>query len=77
MGVSYGINSFYSSGIQAVIQARQQAAQSYNASIGVSTGGGGSMPGSNSLWVTPSGAVVTWGGSLVAGPAAQSTPMTK
>src|SRR3989344_929263 len=77
MGVSYGINSFYSSGIQAVIQARQQAAQSYNASIGVSTGGGGSMPGSNSLWVTPSGAVVTWGGSLDAGPAAQSTPMTK
>jgi len=73
MGVSYGINNAYSTGIQTLIQARQQAAQSYNATLS----GGGSSPNSGSLWVTPSGAVVTWGGSLVSGPAAQSTPMTK
>ena len=50
------------------IQQRQSAAQSYNFSVGASTGGGGGSPSNNSLWVTPSGAVVTWGGGLVAGP---------
>jgi RHS repeat-associated protein len=60
-------------------QSRTSAAQSYNTSVGASTGGGGGgggMPSNNSLWVTPSGAVVTWGGSLVVGPTAQSTPST-
>lgn len=58
-------------------QSRTSAAQSYNTSVGASTGGGGGgIPSNNSLWVTPSGAVVTWGGSLVIGPTAQSTPST-
>jgi hypothetical protein len=30
--------------------------------------GGGGVPSNNSLWVTPSGAVVTFGGQLVAPP---------
>jgi RHS repeat-associated protein len=53
---------------QTSAQSRQQYAQNYNASFGLSTGGGGKAPSSNSLWVTPSGAVVTFGGQLVAGP---------
>lgn len=49
-----------------------------NGLIPINPGGGnGGSPNPGSLWVTPSGAVVTWSGSLVAGPAAQSTPMTK
>lgn len=71
MGVSYGYSGAYSTGAQAVIQARQQATQSYNASLG---GGSGSGPNPNSLWTTPSGAVVNWGGSLIAGPVANTTP---
>ena len=55
-------------GNNVTIQQRQSAAQSYNTSTGASTGGGGSMPSNNSLWVTPSGAMVNWGGGLVAGP---------
>lgn len=51
------------------VQSRAQAVQNYN------TNNGGSTP-QNQLWVTPSGAVVTWGGGLVAGPTAQSTPAT-
>lgn len=58
------------------IGARTTAVQSFNANIGASTGGGGSMPSNNSLWVTPSGAVVTWGGQTVVGPTSQSTPST-
>lgn len=77
MGVSFMIKDAYSIGIQTLIEARQQAAQGYNAAQGASTGGGGTMPSNNSLWVTPSGAVVTWLGQLVVGPAVQSTPMTK
>jgi RHS repeat-associated protein len=54
------------------IQSRQNAVSSYNAAIGgVSSGGGGgggSSPNTNSLWVTPSGAVVNWGGQLISGP---------
>jgi RHS repeat-associated protein len=50
------------------IKSRQEFVQNYNSSMGYSTGGGGSMPSNNSLWTTPSGAVVTWGGSLVSGP---------
>ncbi len=53
---------------QTSAQSRQQYVQNYNASFGLSTGGGGKAPNSNSLWVTPSGAVVTFGGQLVAGP---------
>jgi hypothetical protein len=49
------------------IQTRQAAANSINSSAGLS--GGGSRPPSNSsVWVTPSGAVVTFGGQLVAPP---------
>ena len=53
---------------QTSVQSRQQFVQSYNSSFGLSTGGGGGAPSSNSLWVTPSGAVVTFGGQLVAPP---------
>jgi RHS repeat-associated protein len=55
------------------VQTRQAAAQSINTSTGNSTsgsGGGGSAPSNNSLWITPSGAVVTFGGQLVAPPPA-------
>lgn len=47
-------------------QSRQQAVQNYNSTFGLSTGGGGGAPSNSSLWVTPSGAVVTFGGQLVA-----------
>jgi RHS repeat-associated protein len=56
-------------------QARVSAANSFNAAIGSGSGGGG-QPSNNSLWVTPSGAVVTWGGQLIIGPTAQTTPTT-
>ena len=67
MGISYGINSIYSSGIQALTQ----AVQSYNSNISPnfsasSHNGGSSL--ANTHWVTPSGAVVTWEGQLVSGP---------
>ena len=52
-------------------------AKSSNGGGGGGSSGGSSMPSSNSLWVTPSGAVVTWGGSLVVGPVANSTPQSK
>jgi hypothetical protein len=38
------------------VQARREAASSYNSSTGA-TGSGGGAPSNNSLWVTPSGAV--------------------
>ena len=54
---------------QTSTQGRQQFAQTYNASFGLSTGGsGGKAPNNNSLWVTPSGALVTFGGQLFAPP---------
>jgi RHS repeat-associated protein len=61
------------------VQQRSSAASTINSTLGLSTvgGGGGSGPNPNSLWTTPSGAVVTWGGSLVVGPTANSTPATK
>ena len=43
------------------IQSRTQAVSSLNAATGASTP-------QSQLWTTPSGAVVTWGGQLVAGP---------
>jgi hypothetical protein len=60
-------NNLFSSSVQT----RQTAVQSINVSSGNSTGGGGGgggAPSNNSLWVTPSGAVVTFGGQLVAPP---------
>jgi RHS repeat-associated protein len=57
------------------IQARQNTTTQFNSSIGGSGSGsrsggtsGGGSPNPSSLWVTPSGAVVTFGGSLVAPP---------
>ena len=67
MGVSYGINSIYSSGIEAMTQ----AVQSHNFSISPNFSAGSHNGGSslaNTHWVTPSGAVVTWEGGLVSGP---------
>jgi RHS repeat-associated protein len=63
-------NNLFSSSVQV----RQTAAQSINTSSGNSTSGsdgGGSGPSNNSLWITPSGAVVTFGGQLVAPPPAK------
>jgi len=69
-------NEIFGGSANAIIQSRYQTVQSINASTGASTGGGGNVPSSDSLWVTPSGAVVTFGGQLVIGPVAQSTPAT-
>src|SRR5216683_3115360 len=52
-------------------QARTSAVNTFNSSIGRGSGvsaGGASMPNSSSLWVTPSGAVVNWGGQRVSAP---------
>jgi RHS repeat-associated protein len=57
IGVSYGFNGAYSAGIQGVVQ----AVQSYNKSSGASTP-------ESKLWVTPSGAVVSWSGSVISSP---------
>jgi hypothetical protein len=61
-------NNLFSSSFQT----KQSAVQSINVLSGNSTGsgggGGGGAPSNNSLWVTPSGAVVTFGGQLVASP---------
>jgi RHS repeat-associated protein len=50
-------------------QSRSAAVQSLNSSSGASTP-------QSQLWVTPSGAVVTWGGTVVVGPPPVSTPST-
>lgn len=52
------------------IQTRTSTANQFNSAIG-SGSGGGSTPSNNSLWVTPSGAVVNWGGNLVSPPPSQ------
>jgi RHS repeat-associated protein len=58
-------NNLFSSSIQT----RQVAANSINSSAGLSgSGTASSPPSNNSVWVTPSGAVVTFGGQLVAPP---------
>jgi len=54
--------------LQPTVQSRQQFVQNYNSTFGISTGAGGGAPSNSSLWVTPSGAVVTFGGQLVAWP---------
>jgi hypothetical protein len=69
-------NEVFGSSANTIIQSRYQSVRNYNTSIGASMGGGGGAPSNNSLWVTPSGAVVSWGGQLIVGPAAQSTPTT-
>jgi len=51
------------------VQARTSTVNTFDAAIaGSGSGGGGSQPSNNSLWVTPSGAVVNWGGQLVSAP---------
>ena len=60
------------------VQSRVNTTQAFNSAIGssgsgsASTGSGsGGSPNANSLWVTPSGAVVTFGGQLVSQPPAK------
>jgi RHS repeat-associated protein len=51
------------------VQTRVNTAQTFNSAIGGSgTGSSGGSPNPSSLWVTPSGAVVTFGGQLVSSP---------
>jgi hypothetical protein len=54
------------------IQERYKATQVYNSATGAIKSGGGT-PSSSSLWVTPSGAVVTFGGQLVSAPPPSTT----
>jgi RHS repeat-associated protein len=65
---SFGtFNSLFSGSVQT----RIAAATTINSSAGLSgSGTASSPPSNNSLWVTPSGAVVTFGGQLVAPPPA-------
>jgi hypothetical protein len=59
------------------IQERFKAAQNYNSMRGVSKAGTrGGAPSPSSLWVTPSGAVVTFGGQLVSTPPSSSATKT-
>jgi RHS repeat-associated protein len=70
--VNFGVSNFgaaMSNVFSNSIQARIDATKSINSSTGnSSSSSGGSGPSNNSLWVTPSGAVVTFGGQLVAPP---------
>ena len=79
LGIGAGSNYLSSIFTQLSTSQRVSATQSYNAGLGGGggSGGGTSMPNASSLWTTPSGAVVTFGGSLIAGPAANSTPQTR
>ena len=55
--------------VSSSVSVRIDAAKSFNASTGNSTSGSdASAVSNNSLWVTPSRAVVTFGGALVAPP---------
>jgi hypothetical protein len=61
------VNNLFSNSVQSPTQ----TAQAFNSAIsgsGSGSGSSGSGPGPSSLWVTPSGAVVTFGGQLVSGP---------
>jgi RHS repeat-associated protein len=69
-GSNYG--AALSNIFSASMDSRRQAANSYNVSTGA-TGSGGSAPRNDSLYVTPSGAVVTFGGQLVAPPPPQTS----
>jgi RHS repeat-associated protein len=77
-GSNYNYGSVISNVFSSSIQSRMNATRAFNSSLGGS-GSGGSAPSNNSLWVTPSGAVVTFGGQLVAPPptTAQSISSTK
>jgi hypothetical protein len=59
------INSTFNNLFSDSTQTRQQAAVTINSSAGL-YGSGGNAPNNNSVWVTPSGAVVTFGDALVA-----------
>ena len=50
------------------VQTRTSTVSQFNSSIGSGSGGSGGTPSNDSLWVTPSGAVVNWGGNLVSPP---------
>jgi len=50
------------------VQTRTSTVSSFNTAIGGNSGGGSGQPSNNSLWITPSGAVVNWGGQLVSPP---------
>ena len=60
-------NEVFGSSVSSIVQSRYQSVQRFNTSTGASTP-------QNQVWVTPSGAVVNWGGGIISGPAAQSTP---
>jgi RHS repeat-associated protein len=70
--LSYTLGSAANNLFSNSVQARTQTAQTFNSAISGRTSGshpsGGGAPNANSLWVTPSGAVVTFGGQLVSGP---------
>jgi hypothetical protein len=67
--LSYGAISNYIGALIGSSGSRNGAVQSFNASTGASSA-------SSKLWVTPSGAVVTWGGGIILGPTSASTPAT-
>jgi len=56
---SFGADNSYDS--------RQALVNNYNDSLG-------STSNENKLWTLPSGAIITWGGDIIAGPTAKSTP---
>lgn len=62
-GLGPSLQKIYTQIQSTSIQQRYQAAQTYNATAGA-TGSTGNAPSPNSLWVTPNGAVVNFGGQL-------------
>jgi hypothetical protein len=69
--LSYGAFSSY---VSAVVGSAGSTQQSRSAAVqSIDTSSGASSPQSQ-LWVTPSGAVVTWGGNVIVGPTSVSTP---
>jgi RHS repeat-associated protein len=71
--LSYGAFSSY---VSAVVGSAGSTQQSRSAAVqSINTSSGASSPQSQ-LWVTPSGAVVTWGGNVIVGPTSVSTPAT-
>jgi RHS repeat-associated protein len=71
--LSYGAFSNY---VSAVVGSAGSTQQSRSAAVqSINTSSGASSPQSQ-LWVTPSGAVVTWGGNVIVGPMSMSTPST-
>jgi hypothetical protein len=71
--LSYGGFSSY---VSAVVGSAGSTQQSRSAAVqSINTSFGASSPQSQ-LWVTPSGAVVNWAGSVIVGPMSMSTPST-